>query len=237
MRWFRLGLGRRPVEHDPARQEVLLSRVRQGFGAHVQGRFADQARAVVPLLDGDDGLSVAARILREFADAAHAELRAQAGELHRSAGHAPAVDRRDYQPLWQAAGPYLRWPLFALPGGLHPYVQVTAAATVVGAQARRFAQVSDPEPVLAHVFEILDLTVAGWLYGRVRVDVDAAVLAEALIVAARELRAAMSEPPPLPPAVRDLMRRRIVVDVHDPTGHEVVRSFDPGRAMRESLLA
>jgi hypothetical protein len=236
MRWFRLGLGKRRVEHDPARQQELRQEVRQQFGRHVQVRFPEQAEAVGRLLDGDDGLSVAAGILREFADAAHAELLAQAAELHRRTGHALVVDRRNYRPLWQEAGPYLRWSLFELPGGLHPYVQVTAAVTVVGSRARRSVQVTDPDALLGSVFEVLDLTLAGWEYGRVQVDVDAVALTERLITTARELRAAMPEPPPLPPPVRELMRRNNTVDVYDPTGSRIVSAYNPGMEMRQSLL-
>jgi hypothetical protein len=236
MRWFQLG--KRRVEQDPARQEALLRDVRQRFGAHVPAPFGAQAEAVAGLLTGDDGLIVAVRILGEFADAAYGDLFAQAGELYRRTGRGFAVDRRNYRPLWQTAGPELRWSLFELPGGLHPYVQVAAAVTVVGAQARRTVRVTDPEPLLAHVFEVLDLTVAGWEYGRVRVDVDGAALADRLIATARDLRAALpDEPPPLPPPVRELMRRNNTVDVYAPTEHRIAGAFNPGRTMRESLLA
>jgi len=229
MRWFRLG--KRQVEHDPGRQEALLHDVRQRFGAQVRVPFADQAEAITTLLEGDDGLIVAAAILREFADAAHGELLAQAAAL------GWAVDRRNYRPLWQAAGPELRWPLFDLRCGLHPYLQVTAAVTVIGGQARRAVRVTDPDPQLAHVFEILDLTLAGWEFARVRVDVDAAALADRLISTARELRAAMADPPSLPPAVRELMRRNNTVDVHDPAANRIVGAINPGKNLRESLLA
>ena len=37
---------------------------------------------------------------------------------------------------------------------------------------------TDPNPLLTRVFEVLDLTTAGWEYGRVRVDTDAAALAD-----------------------------------------------------------
>jgi hypothetical protein len=231
MRWFRRGRG---VQHDPDRQQALLHDLRQDFGAHARARFADQADAVVRLLDGDDGLLVAAEVLREFADAAHADLLAQTEELYRRTGRAFGVDRRNYRPLWRSAGPELRWPLFALPGGLHPYVQVAGAVTVVGTHARRAVRVSDPEPLLAHVFEVLDLTIAGWEYGRVLVDADAAALAERLISTAREVRAAMPEPPPLPPPVRELMRRNNTIDVRNPVGSRA--AINPGREMRESLL-
>jgi hypothetical protein len=236
MRWFRFGPGKQRVDHDPARQQTLVQDVRQRFGRHVQVRFPDQADEVGRLLDGDDGLSVAAAILREFVDAAHAELLAQATELHRRTGHGLVVDRRNYRPLWQEAGPYLRWSLFELPGGLHPYVQVAAAVTVVGGRARRAVQVTDPDRLLTSVFEVLDLTLAGWEYGRVQVDIDAVALAERLIATARALRAAMPEPPPLPPPVRELMRRNNTIDVYDPSGSRIVGAYNPGKEMRESLL-
>jgi hypothetical protein len=236
MRWFRLGLGKARVDHDPARQQALAQDVRQRFGRHVRVRFPEQADAVGRLLEGDDGLSVAAGILREFTDAAHAELLAQAAELHRRTGHGLVVDRRNYRPLWQEAGSYLRWSLFELPGGLHPYVQVAAAVTVVGGRARRAVQVTDPDRLLTSVFEVLDLTLAGWEYGRVQVDIDAVALAERLISTARDLRAAMGEPPPLPPPVRELMRRNNTVDVYDPSGSRIVSAFNPGQEMRQSLL-
>ena len=237
MRWFRLGLGGRQVEQDPGRQEALLHDIRQRFGPHVQGRFGDQAGAITRLLDGDDGLSVAAGVVREFADAAHLDLRAQAAGLHRHTGRGLTVDRRNYRPLWQAAGPELRWPLFGLPGGLHPYVQVAAAVTVLGAQARRAIRVADPDPLLAQVFEVLELTLVGWEFARVRVDADYGDLADRLLSAARDLRAAMGEPPPLPPPIRELMRRNTTIDVHDAITDRIIGEFNPGRTMREALLA
>jgi hypothetical protein len=237
MRWYRLGLGRRQIQHDPGRPEELLNDVRHRFGPHVQMTFSDQADAITRILDGDDGLSAAATILREFADAAHTALLAQVADLHRRTGRHLVVDRRDYRTLGQTAGPELRWPLLALPGGLHPYVQVAAAVTVVGAQAPRTVRVTGPDPLLTHVFEVLDLTLAGWEYASVRVDVDAASLADGLISAARELRATMADPPPLPPVVRELMRRNNTVDVYDPTGNGIVGAITPGKNMRESFLA
>ncbi|MEV8506328.1 hypothetical protein AB0368_16045 [Actinoplanes sp. NPDC051475] len=237
MRFFRSGPDRRQVQHDPGRRQELLLDLRQRFGAHAQGRFAEQAGAIVPLLVDDDGLAVAAAVLHEVADAAHAQLLADVAELNRRTGHGPVADRRNYRPLWQAAGSHLRWPLFGLPGGLHPYVQVTAAVTALGTQARRTVRVTDPRPVLAHLFEVLDLTLTGWEFARVRVDTDAAALAERLISAARDLRAAMGEPPPLPPPVREWMRRNTTVDVHDSAANRIVGAFNPGRTMRESLLA
>ena len=234
MRWF--GLGKKRVEHDPDRQQALRQEVRQRFGRHVPARFPEQAGAVGGLLTGDDGLAVAAGILREFTDASCTELLAQAEELHRRTGHGLVVDRRNYRPLWQEAGPYLRWSLFELPGGLHPYVQVAAAVTVVGGQAGRAVQVTDPDRLLADVFEVLDLILVGWEYGRVQVDVDAVALAQGLIAAGQQLRGAMGEPPPLPPPVRELMRRNNTIDVSDPSGSRIVGGFNPGKTMRESLL-
>ena len=38
----------------------------------------------------------------------------------------------------------------------------------------------------------------------------------------------MPEPPPLPPPVRELMRRNNTIDVHDPTGSRVVGAYNPG---------
>ncbi|MEV4627263.1 hypothetical protein AB0J90_13320 [Micromonospora sp. NPDC049523] len=235
MRWFRSLLGGKKVQQDPSRQEALLQEVRR-FGARAEVRFADQADAVARLLDGDDGLSVAARILHEFADEAHAELHAQAAELYRRRGYRLVVDRRNYRPLWQAAGPELRWPLFALPGGLHPYVQVAAAVTVVGVQAPRRVRVTDPYPLLAHVFEVFDLTAAGWEYGRVRVDADGASLAHGLISTAQQIRGAMDDPPPLPPPVRELMRRNNTIDVYHPAGNGVVGAINLGAELRPALL-
>ena len=234
MRWL---LGRRPVEHDPGRQQALLHDVREQFGPAVRAGLAEQADEIVRLLDGDDGLIVAAEILREFADTAYADLLAQAGEVHRRTGRGYPVDRRNYRPLWQAAGPGLAWRLFGLPGGLHPYVQVAAAVTVVGTQAKRCVRVTDPVPLLAHVFEVLDLTVAGWEYGRVRVDADTAALVDRLIFAGREIGAAIGDPPPLPPPVRELMRRNNTIDVYEAMGNRIVGALNPGRQMRESLLA
>jgi hypothetical protein len=236
MRWFRFG-GQR-VQHDPGQQQALARQVRDGFGGHVAMPFAEQARAVTGLLEGDDGLVVAAGILREFADAAHADLSAQVADLLRRGARGFAVDRRNYRPLWRDAGSWLRWSLFELPGGPHPYVHLAGAVTALGAQPRRAVKVLDPEPVLATVFEALDLVIAGWEFGRVRIDTDGAGLAAQLIGTARDLRAALpDEPPPLPPPVRELMRRNNSVTVLDPATEQPVATFNPGKEMRESLLA
>ncbi|MFC0027917.1 hypothetical protein ACFFMM_00065 [Micromonospora chaiyaphumensis] len=237
MRWLRRLLGGGRLQLDPERQQALLREVRHRYGAHARIRFPDQVEAVTRELDGDDGLVVAARILIEAADEAHADLLAQAHEVHRRTGRRLLVHRRNYRPLWKEAGPALRWPLFALPGGFHPYAQVAAAVAVVGSRAARLDRVTDPNPLLTRVFELLDLTTAGWEYGRVRVDTDAAALAARLISTAGRVLATMADPPRLPPAVREQMRRNNTVDVHDPTGPRVVGGINLGATMRETLLA
>ncbi|WP_249998048.1 hypothetical protein [Actinoplanes sp. M2I2] len=234
MRWFRRGSGR---DKTPGLEQALVEDVRGRFGPHLPGSFPDQADAVVAVLAGDDGVVAAAAILREFADAAYADLRAQAAELSRRTGYAFPVDRANYRPLWRDTQGGLRWPLFTLPCRLHPYIQVSAAATVVGTEAKRVVRQLDAHPLLAHVFEILDLTVDGWEFGRVRPDTDGATLAHRLIVTARDLRAAMSDEPPLPQPVRELMRRNNTVEVYDPASPRVVAGFNPGKEMREALLA
>ncbi|MGC4806177.1 hypothetical protein [Micromonospora sp. DT233] len=236
MRWLRQVLGRKESPLDPGRQEALLHDVRQRFGAGAQAGIAQQVDEVTRLLDGDDGLVVAGRIVGEAAEGANAELLAQAFDLHRRTGRRLVVDRRNYRPLWQAAGRELRWPFYALPGGFHPYVQVTAAVTAIGGQAPQVARVTDPYALLTHLFEVLDLTVVGWEYGRVRVDVDAARLVERLIATARELRAAMDEQPPLPPPVRELMRRNNTVAILDPAADRVVGGVNLGAELRVGLL-
>lgn len=237
MRWLRHMLGNKQVEHDPARQEAMRQDVRQRFGAHVQVPPAEQVDALIRLLDGDDGLTVAMGIVHQFAEEAHTDLLGQVYEVHRRTGRRFLVDRRNYRPLWKAAGPELRWPLFALPSGLHPYVQLTAAATVVGAGAPRLVRLGDPNPLLAHVFELFDLTTAGWEWGRVRVDAHAATLAMRLVSAARQIRLAMDEdPPPLPPPVRELMRRNNTIAVHDPNADRVLGGINLGGELRPALL-
>ncbi|MFK3978966.1 hypothetical protein ACI2K4_01170 [Micromonospora sp. NPDC050397] len=238
MRWLGLVLGKREqqVQHDPGQQAALLQDVRHRFGAHAQVRFSDQVDAITRMLNSDDGLVVAAGIVREFAEDAQTDFLTQAFELHRRTGIQLTVDRRNYRPLWRAAGPQLRWPLFGLPCGFHPYAQVAAAVKVLGAQASRLARVTDPIPVLAQVFEVLDLTVVGWEYGRARVDTDAASLAHQLISTARDIRGTMDDPPPLPPPVREMMRRNNVTDVYDPAVNRVVGAINLGGEMRPALL-
>ncbi|WP_433350313.1 hypothetical protein [Micromonospora sp. CA-111912] len=237
MRWLQRLLGGGRVQLDAGRQQALLRDVQYRYGARAQTRFPEQVEAVTGLLNGDDGLVVAARIVSQVADEAHADLKAQAHEVHRRTGRRLLVHRRNYRPLWVEAGPALRWPLFTLPCGFHPYAQVTAAVAVVGSQAARLDRVTDPNPLLTHVFEVLDLTTAGWEYGRVRVDTDAAALADRLISTAEQILAAMDDPPRLPPPVRELMRRNNTLDVHDPTAPRAVGGINLGAKLRERLLA
>ena len=70
--------------------------------------------------------------MSQVADEAHVDLQAQAQEIHRRTGRRLLVHRRNYRPLWRRPGPALRWPLFALPCGFHPYAQVAAAVAVLG---------------------------------------------------------------------------------------------------------
>ena len=217
MRWLRRLLGGRRVQLDPGRQQALLQDVQYRYGPHARSgspsrsRRSPGARRRRRLGGGDPDLS-------QVADEAHADLQAQAHEIHRRTGRRLLVHRRNYRPLWKEAGPALRWPLFTLPCGFHPYAQVAAAVTVVGNRAPRLDRVTDPNPLVTRVFEVLDLTTAGWEYGRVRVDTDAATLADRLIVSAGQVLAAMDDPPRLPPPVRELMRRNNTLDVHDPAG-------------------
>ncbi|WP_250030676.1 hypothetical protein [Paractinoplanes maris] len=234
MRWFRRGSAK---QKTPGVEQALVDDVRDRFGPHLPGAFHDQAAAVVPLLAGDDGVAAAAAILREFADAAHADLWAQAAELSRRTGYAFPVDRANYRPLWRDTQGQLRWSLFTLPAQLHPYIQLSAAATVISAEAKRAVRTTDTRALLAHLFEILDLVVDGWEFARVRPDTDGATLAHRLILAARDLRNAMSDEPPLPQPVREWMRRNTTIDVYDPASPAVVAGFNPGREMREALLA
>ncbi|MEU8821409.1 hypothetical protein [Actinoplanes sp. NPDC048796] len=228
MRWFRRGSG---SQKDPGQQQAIVDDIRTRYGPHVPGTFLQQADAAAAQLGGDDGVLAAARVVREFADAAYADVAAQV------AGYGYAVDRRNYRPLWRETGSRLRWNLWALPGGLHPYIQVSGAVAAIGAEAKRLVKLTDPAPPLAHLFEILDLTIAGWEFARVRPDTDAATLAHRLIGTTRDLRAAMSDEPPLPQPVRELMRRNNTVNVYDPNSPAVVGGFNPGKEMREALLA
>jgi hypothetical protein len=233
MRWFRFGRAHPPAAPEPT---ALINEVRTRFGAHVPGAFAQQATAATQLLDGDEGLAAAAAILRQFTGEAHADLTAQAGDLYRRTGHRLAVDRSNYRPAWQAAGKYLHWNMFTLPSRLQPYVHVAAAATALGAQAKRLTRTADPRPPLSYVLETFDLLTVGWEFGRVRVDTDGVTLARQLIATTRGLHDAISSPPPLPAPIRELMRRNNTIDVVDPDSGRVAGAFNPGKTLREVLL-
>ncbi|MGN9812784.1 hypothetical protein ACTMSW_25950 [Micromonospora sp. BQ11] len=235
MRWLQRLLGGGRVQLDPERQQALLQDVRHRYGAYAQERFPEQVEAIIGRLDSDDGLAVAARIVCQVADEAHADLQAQAHDIHRRTGRRLLVHRRNYRPLWREAGPALRWPLIALPCGFHPYAHVAAAVAVVGRRAPRLDRVTDPTPLLTRVFEVLDLTAVGWEYGRVRVDTDAVALADRLVTTAGQILAAMDDPPRLPPPVREWMRRNNTLDVYDPAGR-TVGGINLGAHLRERLL-
>jgi hypothetical protein len=234
MRWFR----RKPAEQFGRRttdqQMAIIDDVRQRFGMRQPGSFHQQADAIAEVLTGPDGIEAAAGIVYEFAESAHREIQGLAADLSRSAGYQFVVDRGNYRPLWRDAQPDLRWPLFNLPCGLFPYIHVAAAVRVIGAHAK---QATDRDPLLVHLFEILDLTIVGWEFASVRVDTDGVALASGLITTARNLRMAMGKEPPLPPPVRELMRRNNTIDVYDPNAPRVVSSINPGRELREVLLA
>lgn len=236
MRWFRRGSGREPASSDPGVRDALLHDVRSQFGGAVMMRFADQADTVSRMLAGDDGLIVAADVIHQSADAAHAALAGQVTDLHQRTGHWFALDRRNYRPLWRDAAPYLRWPMFELRSGFHPYAQIAGATAVVGAHAKRITRVTDPAPLLNHLFELLDLTVAGWEFFGVPVDTDAAGLASGLITSARALHDAIGDPPPIALPIRELMRRNNVLQVFEPGSGRPLGTFNPGQQMREVLL-
>ncbi len=229
MRWLR-GLGKQRIQLDPARQQEILRDLRQ-FGPHGIGKLGDQAVRASAVMEGVDGVAVAAILMREFADGAFASFAAQSAALGMTA------DRRNYRELWESAGKRIRSPLFSLPSGLHPYVHVAASVNVIGAQAAATVKIVDPLPLLSHMFEVLDLTLAGWEYGRVLVDVNGATLAVNLITAATALRGEMSDPPPLPMPARTQMRSNKSVNVLDPAVSRIVGQWNPGKQMRECLLA
>ena len=225
MRWFRRKAAGRAVLVDPARQEALLADVRQRYGAHVAGGWQQQAASLAQALTGDDGLSVATRIVHDTAEHAYADVQAQVR------GH--RVDRRDYRALYRQMGPHLRYRLTELP--LHPYVHLSAALTAVEADAKRALVLTDPNLLLAHTLELLDLTVSGWEFGRVPATADAARLVSRLIAAATRMRLTEDDPPPLPPGIREVMRSNRATDVYDHSGARV-GTINVGAETRQSFL-
>ncbi len=230
MRWFRRKPADRPVVVDPARQAALIADIRRRFGGHVQVRYAEQVAALVPLFNDDDGLAVATRIVHGTAEQAHADVQAQAGA--RGLG----VDRRNYRLLYRQLGPELRYRLVELPGGFHPYVHLGAALTAIGVHPQRAMVLTDPNWLLVHTLELLDLTVSGWEFGRVPVGTDAADLVSRLIAAAMQMRLTEDEPPALPPGIREVMRGNRTTDIYDRAG-TVIGGINVGAETRRSFLA
>lgn len=230
MRWFR----RAPAEkRDTGRQDAMVQEVRGRFGPAVQLPFRAQVDTMVPLLEGDDGLLAAARILADVAREAQADVLRQVAEINRRY----ALSSSTYHGLWRAGARDLRFPLFALPSGFHPYIHVPAALAVIGGSAKRCIKLTDPATVLGNMFDVVDLTSAGWEFGRILVDTDGAFLMRSLITAATKVRTAVGdEPPPLPSAIRSLMRRNNTVQVYDPAGRTVVDSINLGGEMRPAFL-
>ena len=227
MRWFRRKSADRPLTVDPARQEALIADIRRRFGGHVPGTFQEQAGSLVQVLGGDDGLAVADRIVHETADQAHAEVRAQATAL----GH--GLNRHNYRALYRQTG--LQYRIAEASSGWHPYVHLAAASTVIEADVKRAMVLTDPNWLLVHTLELLDLTVSGWEFGRVPVTADAADLVTRLIAAATRMRLTEDEPPALPPGIREVMRSNRAMNVHDQTG-AVIGAINVGAETRRSFL-
>jgi len=59
--WLQRMLGRPAVERDPGRQQEILRDLRAGVDVRLS--FHEQASALLPVLGGDDGLVVAARVV------------------------------------------------------------------------------------------------------------------------------------------------------------------------------
>jgi hypothetical protein len=237
MRWFRRSPAEKSGQVDQARQGALLQEIRQRFGPAATVPARDQVAALTPLLDGDEGRPVAVRIIHDVAEEACAAMLAQVAEVNRRTGQRYALDGRNYRALWQQTGQQLRSPLFGLPSGFHPYVHLAAALAVVATDAKRCVRIADPAALAARVLEVLDLTTAGWEFGGVPVDVDAADLVNRLIAAAGQIRSASpDEPPPLPPAIREGMRRNNTTEVFDRAGGAAVGGINVGAQMRQAFL-
>jgi hypothetical protein len=230
MRWFRRKPADGPLLVDPARQEALIADIRRRFGGHIQVRFHEQVGALVPLLNDDDGLSVATRIVHVTAEQAYADVQAQA------ATRGLGVDRRTYRALYRQMGADLRYRLAELPCGFHPYVHLGAALAAIRVRPKRAMVLTDPNWLLVHTLELLDLTVSGWEFGRVLVSADAANLATGLIDAAMQMRLTEDEPPALPPGIREVMRSNRTTDIYDRAG-TVIGAINVGEQTRRSFLA
>jgi hypothetical protein len=184
---------------------------------------------------GADGVDQAVRTVCLVAEHARADIRAQVAFVEGRAPGGGTLDGRSYSLLWRQAGGQLRPPL--LTGGLRPDQNLTEALAVVAANAGKCVRAGDPALLLASIFELLDLITASWELGGVPVDTDAARLATNLIAAAGQIRTAMpDEPPSLPPAIRELMRRNNTTNVYDPAGTTVVAGINLGAEMRTAFL-
>jgi hypothetical protein len=230
MRWFRRKPADKPLLVDPVRQETLIADIRRRFGGHVAVRLHEQVDALVALFNDDDGLAVATVIVHRMAEQAYADVRAQA------AARGLGVDRRNYRALYRQMGPDLRYRLAELPCGLHPYVHLGAALTAIRVRPKRAMVLTDPNWLLVHTLELLDLTVSGWQFGRVLASADAADLVGRLIAAAMQMRLTDDEPPALPPGIREVMRSNRTTDIYDRTG-VLIGSVNVGEQMRRSFLA
>jgi hypothetical protein len=230
MRWFRRKPADGPLLVDPARQEALIADIRRRFGGHVQAGFREQVDVLVPLFNDDDGLTVATRIVHTTAEQAYIDVQAQA------AARGLGVDRRTYRALYRQMGADLRYRLAELPSGLHPYVHLGAALVAIGERPKRAMVLTDPNWLLVHTLELLDLTVSGWEFSRILVSADAADLATRLIAAATQMRLTEDEPPALPPGIREVMRSNRTTAIYDRAG-TVIGHINVGDQMRQSFLA
>jgi hypothetical protein len=230
MRWFRRKPADKSLLVDPVRQEALIADVRGRFGGHVAVPFPEQVDALVALFGDDDGLAAATVIVHRTAEQAYADLQAQA------AARGLGVDRRSYRTLYQQMGPDLRYRLAELPSGFHPYVHLGAALAAIAVHPKRALVLTDPNWLLVHTLELLDLTVSGWEFGRVVVTAEAADLVSRLIAAAMQLRLTEDEPPALSPSIREVMRSNRRTDIYDETG-AVIGTINVGELARRSFLA